>query len=108
MELQYLDAMLDYIPLTHRQFLQHLSKQPSLRQHVIDSNQEELIKQFNATVEAFVKYRSNHIILVTRYIVNQKAHTVNACLETKGTGGTHFMKFLKSVRDNTRALLIPY
>ena len=107
MVLQYLDTMLDYIPLKHRQFLQYLSKQPSLRQYVIDSNQEELIKQFNATVEAFVKYRSDHIILVTRYVVNQKAHTVNASLEAKGTGGTHFMKFLKSVRDNTRALLIP-
>ena len=110
MELEYLNALLDYIPLKHRQFLQYLSKQPSLRQYVIDSNQEELIKQFNATVEAFAKYRSDHIILVTRYIVNQKAHTVNinASLKAKGTGGTHFMKFLKSVRDNTRALLIPY
>ena len=108
MELEYLGTMMDYIPLKHRQFLQYLSQQPSLRQYVIDSNQEDLIKQFNATVEAFVKHRSDHIILVARYVVNQTSHTVNPSLEKKGTGGTHFMKFLKNVRDNTRALIIPY
>ena len=103
---QFLNAMLDYMPQKHRQFLQYLSKQPSLQHYVLKRRNTELIKQFNATVEAFVNYRSYHVILVTRYITNQKEHSVNASLNTKGTGGTHFMCFLKNVRDNTRAMKI--
>ena len=107
MDAKFLNAMQSYMPTKHRQFLEYLSRQPSLRRHIIDSGEEELIKQFNATVEAFVNYRSNHVILVTRYIVMQREHSVNTSLEAKGTGGTHFMRFLKNVRDNTRALKIP-
>ena len=94
------------MPSKHRQFLQYLSQQPPLRQYVIDSHREDLIKQFNATVEEFAKFRSHHIITVARYIVNQKEHTVNASLAKKGTGGTDFMHFLKALRNDTRALKI--
>ena len=44
------------------------------------------------------------MILVTRYIVLQKKHSVNASLDTHGAGGTPFMSFLKQVRDDTLAL----
>lgn len=104
---QFLDAMQNYVPLKHRQFLQYLSQQPSLRQYVVDSRDKQLIRQFNATIEAFAQYRSDHIIIVTKYIVNQKAHSVNSSLNTKGTGGTDFMRLLKDARDNTKALEIP-
>ena len=104
---EFLTAMEDYMPSKHRQFLRYLAQQPPLRQHVVESGNAELVRQFNATVEAFVRYRSHHITIVTRYIVNQRAHSVNASLDMKGTGGTNFMKFLKNVRDNTRAMMIP-
>ena len=104
---KFLAAMEDYMPRKHRQFLRYLARQPPLRQYVVESRNEELIRQFNGVVEAFVRYRSYHITLVTRYIVNQRVHSVNASLDMKGTGGTHFMKFLKSVRDNTKAMMIP-
>ena len=104
---EFLKAMEDYMPRKHREFLRYLAQQPSLCQHVIDSRNVELMQQFNATVEAFARYRSYHITVVTRYIVNQRAHSVNASLDMKGTGGTNFMKFLKNVRDNTKAMMIP-
>ena len=104
---EFLDAMQYYMPRKHREFLQSIRLQkPSLRQYVIDSHNEELIKEFNSTVETFVKYRTYHLIMVTRYMVNQRKHSVNASLDTKGTGGTSFMTFLKNVRDNTKAMLI--
>jgi indoleamine 2,3-dioxygenase len=104
---EFLTAMEDYMPLKHRQFLQYISQQPSLHQYVAESKNEDLIRQFNTTVEAFVRYRSYHVRVVTRYIVNQREHSVNASLDMKGTGGTHFMKFLKNVRDDTKAMMIP-
>ena len=105
---EFLDAMQYYMPQKHREFLQYVkSEQSSLRQYVVESCNEELIKHFNAAIEAFVKYRSQHLIVVTRYMINQKRHGVNASLEAKGTGGTHFMSFLKNVRDNTKAMIIP-
>ena len=103
---QFQEAMKDYVPLKHREFLRYLSQQPSLRQYVAESGHKDLIKQFNATVEAFANYRSYHIKLVARYIVNQRERSVNLSIDTKGTGGTDFMRFLKNVRDNTRALKI--
>ncbi|CAI8010937.1 Indoleamine 2,3-dioxygenase 2 [Geodia barretti] len=103
---EFIIAMEDYMPRKHRQFLRHVAEQPPLRQYVVESQNKDLIQQFNATVEAFVRYRSYHITVVTRYIVNQRAHSVNASLDMKGTGGTHFMKFLKSVRDNTKDMMI--
>ena len=104
---EFLETMKSYLPLKHREFLQYLSQQPSLRQYVAESHQRELIKQFNATVRAFADYRTDHIKIVTSYIVNQMKHSVNASLDVTGTGGTSFMKFLKSVRDQTKDYEIP-
>ena len=104
---QFLNGMRTYMPSKHRQFLQYLSDQPSLHHYVMDSHNEELIMWFNATIEALVQFRSYHILTVTRFIVNQSEHTSNnKPLETKGTGATSFMKFLKEVRDNTKAAKI--
>ena len=105
---QFLDDMRTYMPSKHSQFLQYLSDQPSLRRYVLDSHDEKLIMQFNATIEALVKFRSDHIVIVTRFIVNQIEHTVNnKSLKDTGTGGTSFMKFLKEVREDTAAAKIP-
>ena len=103
---QFLCDMRTYMPWKHSQFLKYISEQPSLRDYVINSHDKKLIMQFNATIEALVKFRKEHINIVTRFIVNQKNHTTNKCLEEKGTGGTLFMEFLKEVRDDTEAVKI--
>ena len=105
-DLEFLQTMRYYMPRRHREFLDLLSHQPSIRDYAVQSGNQELIKSYNQAVEAFGEFRSSHIILVTRYIVMQKKHSVNASLEDKGTGGTPFMTFLKQVRDDTVALLI--
>ena len=105
-EAEFLDAMQNYMPRKHREFLQYLSQQVPLRQHVIESRNKELIEHYNATVEALVKFRSHHVIVVTRYMVNQRSHCVDSSLKTKGAGGTLFMSFLKNVRDNTKAAIV--
>ena len=105
----FLETMNEYIPEHHRKLLEFISlNQQSVRSAVLESRDNNmLIKQFNSTVQALVNLRSDHIILVTRYIINQRrGQSTAATLETVGTGGTHFMQLLKSARDRTKALLL--
>ena len=105
-DLDFLQAMRHYMPSKHREFLEMLSQQPPVRDFAVHSGNRELIDSYNKAVDAFGEFRSDHVVLVTRYIVMQKKHSVNASLEDKGTGGTPFMTFLKQVRDDTVALRI--
>ena len=102
----FVDEMKGYMPSKHRQFLDALARQPSVRQYVAKSRDPEVIASYNKAVDAFVEFRSSHIILVTRYIVSQKKFSINSSLEDKGTGGTEFMPFLKKLRDETMGLKI--
>lgn len=101
---EFLDAMMDYMPQKHRDFLQFLLKQPSLRQYVVDSRNDELIKSYNAAIEAFVSFRSYHIIVVTKYVINQIAQMSGN--DGKESGESPLMSKLKSVRDSTKAAMI--
>ena len=105
----FLETMNEYIPEHHWKLLKFISlNQQSVRSAVLESRDNALIKQFNSTVQALVNLCSDHIILVTRYIINQRrGQSTAATLETVGTGGTHFMLLLKSARDRTKTFLIP-
>ena len=103
---QFLETMRLYMPKPHRMFLERLKRMPSVREYCALSRNLGLIQSYNKAVQEFVKFRSAHIILVTRYIVNQQAHSVNPTLDTKGSGGTEFMTFLKTVRNDTSKLCI--
>ena len=90
--------------LQHRLFLQELEARIQLRDYVKSSGDDDLLSSFNSTVEALVNLRNEHIKLVSLYIVIQKGKVGGqASLETKGTGGTGFMQFLKTARDNTKS-----
>ena len=101
---EFLQTMRHYMPAKHRDFLEALTHQPSVREYIEQSKDRDLIAGYNGVVEALAHFRSEHVILVMRYIVLQKKHSVNASLDTRGTGGTPFMSFLKQVRDDTLAL----
>lgn len=102
----FLDTMRSHMPRGHREFLEVLAGMPSVRDYCRDSGDTDLISSFNSAVEEFVRFRNCHVIMVTRYIVNQQRYSVNPALDTKGSGGTDFMQFLKRVRDMTKELLI--
>ena len=102
----FVGEMMDYMPNKHCQFLDALSRQPSVREYVAGSGDADVIANYNKAIDAFVEFRSNHIIVVTRYIVSQKKYSVNSSLEDTGTGGTEFMPFLKKLRDETLSLKI--
>ncbi len=105
-EEDFLVTMRTHMPQKHEQFLDRLAAMPPIREYCKNSRDIGLIESYNTAVEEFVKFRSDHVILVTRYIVNQQQHSINPALNTKGSGGTDFMQFLKRVRNATKELLI--
>lgn len=103
---EFLEVMRQYMPRNHRLFLERLQELPSVRSYCQNSGNAALIKSYNFAVQGLAEFRTAHVIVVTRYIVNQQSHSVNPTLDTKGSGGTEFMTFLKTVRDNTLKLCI--
>lgn len=115
----FLHRMRDYMPPSHKAFLEEIRLIPSLQQHVISSGNNKLCIAYNSCVEALVEVRNYHITVVSKYVsiagVNAKrAKSMNAgkslpappsTLEAKGTGGTGVMGFLKSVRDATKKVI---
>ena len=103
---KFLKEMLDYMPMNHRRFLEYLSKQPSVRDYIANSNDKDLVEKYNSTIDMLTAFRTKHIEIVTRFIVNQKEYTVNPSLEETGTAGTKFIEFLKALRDDTKRFMI--
>ena len=127
---EFLDMQKWHMPRSHRQFLLALSLQPSLREYVQHHKTNEvLVTAYNNCIKELGHFRSQHINLITRYIVipaqkqkekNQVGLSTNeemkgasathgkseekkgeGTLAERGTGGAPFMVFLKAVRDDT-------
>ena len=103
---EFVSSMIDYMPPGHREFLSKLKGMPSTRDYCQLSGNVDLVAPFNEVVQELVKFRNQHIILATRYIINQKENSINPSLDSTGTGGTHAIEFLKSIRDATTARAI--
>ena len=97
----FLDLQRKHMPPPHRHFLEVLAKQPSVREFIQQSGDRKLVSSYNAALNSLVQFRNQHVIMVTRYVVNQKSTKSNQTLESKGTGGSTFMVLLKEVRDAT-------
>lgn len=104
-EIELLEDFKKYMPPKHREFLAVLKEQPSVREYVQNSRNSELLKCYNEVVDALVSFRSEHRILVTRFIVNMKHRNGEKVTESvKGMGGTSFMIFLKNLKEDTISL----
>nr|XP_042118464.1 indoleamine 2,3-dioxygenase 2 isoform X3 [Peromyscus maniculatus bairdii] len=112
----FLHRMRDYMPPSHKAFLEDLHSAPSLRDHILTSGAGSCLIAYNQCVEALVELRSYHINVVARYIISAAAkarsrmpsHPSPHAPEDRGTGGTAVLSFLKSVREKTvEAILHP-
>lgn len=102
---EFLKLQRKHMPRQHREFLEMLEKAPSLKDYVTDSGKPNLRQAYEEAVLALVEFRSQHIVLVTTYIVQPKARLnqkLNKSLQAKGTGGSDFMVFLKTSRNETK------
>uniref|UniRef100_A0A7N6A7A2 Indoleamine 2,3-dioxygenase 1 n=1 Tax=Anabas testudineus TaxID=64144 RepID=A0A7N6A7A2_ANATE len=115
----FLTRMRSYMPPAHKQLIQDISLQPSLRNFVQQQANEQLNQAFQVCVTKLLAFRSYHINVVSRFITvpaararqlrNQSRDLEEAmisrapsALEERGTGGSGIMTFLKSVRDQTK------
>lgn len=116
LSVDFLHRMRDYMPPSHKAFLEDLHSAPSLRDYVLTSGAGCCLMAYNQCVEALAQLRSYHINVVARYIISAASrakskmlsHPAPHALEDRGTGGTTVLSFLKSVREKTvEAILHP-
>ncbi|XP_007933258.1 indoleamine 2,3-dioxygenase 2 [Orycteropus afer afer] len=107
----FLHRMRDYMPPSHKAFIEEMRSAPSLRKYILSSGNGQLLAAYNQCMEALAELRSYHITMVTKYLitaaakakVRRQTHLPGPpkALEERGTGGTAVLSFLKSVRDKT-------
>ena len=98
----FLSAMRSYMPPLHRRFIEALEAGPSVRDFVLRHYQDHpaLADHYNACVAGLDRFRRAHMEIAVKYIMRQSPE------HSKGTGGTHFVHFLKDVERETKANLI--
>ncbi|XP_054421740.1 indoleamine 2,3-dioxygenase 1 [Pteronotus mesoamericanus] len=110
----FLQEMRTYMPPAHQKFLQSLESGPSVRKFVLSENDDSLTKAYNECVKAMCSLRDYHLQIVTKYILipaSKQSKTPQTSkdpseMESKGTGGTDVIKFLKNVRSTTMQALV--
>jgi indoleamine 2,3-dioxygenase len=101
-EKPYLERMKLYTPRHHQAFLNHLEKEPQLRDLIESAQNAALTSAYNEAIRQMKLFRDQHIRIVTLYIISPAGSTTHLSnLTAKGTGGTVAIPFLKSVRDQT-------
>ncbi|KAK1341875.1 hypothetical protein QTO34_016626 [Cnephaeus nilssonii] len=113
----FLLNMRDYMPPSHKAFIEAIQSAPSLRDHVLSSGNGPLLSAYNQCVQALADLRSYHITMVTKYLITSAAKAKGRklshlpgppqALEDRGTGGTTVLSFLKSVRNKTLEAILP-
>lgn len=109
------------MPGKHRQFLQAVSKLPTIRSFVQKNESDEVLcAAFNDCMKQLRQWRSSHIAVVSKYIVrparlSAEKDAVDAEAEDaqassfeaaagenlQGTGGSALIPFLKQTREET-------
>ncbi len=103
---EYLDELHVYRPPKHRKFIEDVRDNSTLRQYVMDSQDNELTGLYNDVVEHVQAFRTRHLEYAASYI-NKQARSSEGNPTEVGTGGTPFMKYLKKHRDESRRHLLP-
>ncbi|KIV81278.1 hypothetical protein PV11_03475 [Exophiala sideris] len=111
----FLEEMQSYIPQEHREFLVHIAQSNDLRRYVTKCATNVGVHQaYNNAVKALPSKGSLHLpygdlrganlVLTTRTWSPPDGDAAHP--ELHGTGGTEFMSFLKTTRDDTRHAVI--
>jgi indoleamine 2,3-dioxygenase len=97
---EYLLEMRDYMVPAHKRFVEVVENASKVREVVMKSADNELIKAYNKCVEQLFKFRAKHLEYAASYIHKQALQANNST--AVGTGGTPFMEYLAKHRDETK------
>lgn len=106
------------MPGAHRDFLDEVSRLPSLRTFVeARPDDVELVQAFNECLERLKAWRGKHIAIVSKYIVQPARQAEQVARvdkietdgpvetdkewELQGTGGSALIPFLRQAKDDT-------
>nr|XP_020835360.1 indoleamine 2,3-dioxygenase 2 isoform X7 [Phascolarctos cinereus] len=116
MHATFLHRMREYMPPSHRAFIEEVHSAPSLREYILSSGSCLLCEAYNQCVATLAELRSYHISIVAKYILTGAAKAKDGglghlpgppqALAERGTGGTTVFCFLRSVRDTTLGRII--
>jgi len=108
----FLERMKPYMPFHHRRYLDGLAAQPvKIRDFVKTTHNGELTAAYNRAVERLKEFRSEHIRIVTLYIIQparRQAAQYRGGQEVQvvGTGGSDVLPALKGIRDGNGASVL--
>nr|XP_044987372.1 indoleamine 2,3-dioxygenase 2 isoform X2 [Jaculus jaculus] len=112
----FLHRMRDYMPPSHKAFIEDIRSAPALRGRVLACGPGPCLTAYNQCLQALAELRRYHITVVARYLVTAAARARSRsqgdllrppkALEDRGTGGTPVLSFLKSVREATLDAII--
>ncbi len=115
-----LQEMRNYMPESHRRFLQYIESAANIRDYVETSSacNDGVAAAYNLAVARLTVFRDIHLKIVTRYIIlpsqgvlRARPSGLNLAIAStrkrsreglSGTGGTELIPFLKQSRDETR------
>jgi indoleamine 2,3-dioxygenase len=101
----YLDELHAYRPPKHRQFIDAVASQSTLREFTVRIADATLTRTYNRILDHVQKFRTRHLEYAAHYINKQAAKGDGNPVEI-GTGGTPFMQYLKKHRDESRSQFI--
>jgi indoleamine 2,3-dioxygenase len=104
----YLNEMRDYMPASHRLFLEQIECQGSIRQFILEHHKKHttLRELYNSCLQSLSYFRQTHLRFAAHYIQKQSQTSLANPTEI-GTGGTPFMNYLRKHKDETLDFLLP-
>lgn len=99
----YLKLLRSYMPPAHRRFVEDCERLSTVRRFTASAGDAVLRDAFNAALEGITQFRTLHVRLAHDYIA--KPSGMNP--DTKGTGGTSFVEFLRDTRRETIDSRVP-
>lgn len=101
---QHLLEMQQYMPPSHRRFLEYLEARPSVREFV-KAHRGELRDIYNQCIKLIGRFRLTHLQYAAQYIQKQSQTSLANPTEV-GTGGTPFMEYLRKHEQETEQYLL--
>jgi indoleamine 2,3-dioxygenase len=104
---EYLAELHHYRPRNHREFIEAVQKESTVREFVQKCNNQEMIEVYNDCLTFVADFRTRHLEYAASYINKQSSDSTGNDTEV-GTGGTPFMRYLKKHRNENREHLLAH